>query len=41
MVKGEYFRMEKAMELVQNGEMQGYLVYEGNDVIGWCNVNDR
>lgn len=34
-------RREKAMELIQNGEMQGYLAYEGNDVIGWCNVNDR
>ena len=33
--------MEKAMELIQNGGMQGYLAYENGIVIGWCNVNDR
>lgn len=34
-------RRKKAIELIQNGEMQGYLAYEDNKVIGWCNVNDR
>ncbi len=34
-------RRQKAMELIQNGEMQGYLAYEDGIVIGWCNVNDR
>lgn len=34
-------RREKAVELIQTGEMQGYLAYLGNKVIGWCNVNDR
>ena len=34
-------RRQKAMELIQNGEMQGYLAYEDGIVIGWCNVNNR
>lgn len=34
-------RREKAIELIQAGEMQGYLAYLGNTVVGWCNVNDR
>lgn len=34
-------RREKAVELIQKGEMQGYLAYLGNTVAGWCNVNDR
>lgn len=34
-------RRDKAMELIQNREMQGYLAYEDGIVIGWCNVNDR
>lgn len=34
-------RREKAIELIRAGEMQGYLAYLGNKVVGWCNVNDR
>ncbi len=34
-------RREKAVELIKTGEMQGYLAYSDNSVIGWCNVNDR
>ena len=34
-------RREKAVELIQAGEMQGYLAYRADKVIGWCNVNER
>ncbi|MCM1536888.1 MAG: GNAT family N-acetyltransferase [bacterium] len=34
-------RREKAAELIRKGEMQGYLAYLDDKVIGWCNVNDR
>lgn len=34
-------RREKAIELIYAGEMQGYLAYLGEKVVGWCNVNDR
>ena len=34
-------RRQKAIELIQAGEMQGYLAYLDDMVIGWCNVNDR
>ncbi|MDE6639527.1 MAG: GNAT family N-acetyltransferase [Acetatifactor sp.] len=34
-------RREKAIELIRTGEMQGYLAYLGDKVVGWCNVNDR
>lgn len=34
-------RREKAIELIKAGEMQGYLAYSENTVIGWCNANDR
>lgn len=34
-------RREKAIQLIRAGEMQGYLAYLGNAVVGWCNVNDR
>lgn len=26
---------------IKENELQGYLVYENNDPIGWCNANDR
>ena len=32
---------ESAVRMVQNGEVQGYLVYDNNLAIGWCNTNDR
>lgn len=34
-------RREKAIALIRSGQMQGYLAYLGNEVVGWCNVNDR
>lgn len=34
-------RREKARELIMKGIMQGYLVYDGDDVIGWCNAGDK
>lgn len=34
-------RREKAVELIRTGGMKGYLAYIGDNVIGWCNVNDR
>lgn len=34
-------RREKAVEMIQAGEMQGYLAYLDDKVVGWCNVNDR
>lgn len=34
-------RREKAVELIRTGGMQGYLAYQGDRVVGWCNVNDR
>jgi len=30
-----------AIWLIQNNIMQGYLVYEDNKVIGWCNTNSK
>lgn len=32
---------EKAREPVARGIMQGYLVYEGDRVIGWCNAGEK
>ncbi|MDE7250797.1 MAG: GNAT family N-acetyltransferase [Lachnospiraceae bacterium] len=34
-------RREKAKELILNGIMTGYLIYDNDQVIGWCNVNAR
>ena len=34
-------RREKAKKLVEDGVMQGYLVYSGSKVIGWCNAGDK
>ncbi len=34
-------RRKKAVELIETGEMQGYLAYLDNTVVGWCNANDR
>ncbi len=31
----------RAIRLIKNGTMQGYLVYHSGRVIGWCNVNDK
>jgi hypothetical protein len=29
------------MDHINLNELQGYLVFEGNNPIGWCNVNNR
>lgn len=34
-------RRNKARELICNGIMQGYLVYDGDEIVGWCNVGDK
>ena len=34
-------RSKKASELIAQGIMEGYLVYEGDMVIGWCNAGDK
>lgn len=34
-------RRKKAEELVKNGVMQGYLLYDGEKIIGWCNAGDK
>lgn len=34
-------RRKKAIELIETGEMRGYLAYLDNMVVGWCNTNDR
>ena len=32
---------EIAIKLIKNCEMQGYLVYNNENVVGWCNANDK
>ncbi|MCH5198572.1 MAG: GNAT family N-acetyltransferase [Oscillospiraceae bacterium] len=34
-------RRKKAKKLIQEGVMTGYLIYNGSDVIGWCNAGDK
>lgn len=34
-------RREKARELILNGVMTGYLLYDDNHMIGWCNTGDK
>ena len=34
-------RRELAIEYVKNGTLQGYLAYNGEQVIGWCNANEK
>ena len=34
-------RRNKAVELIQAGILQGYLIYEGTKIVGWCNCNDK
>ena len=29
------------MRMVESGELQGYLAYDGGMAVGWCNANDR
>lgn len=30
----------EAMEQINNGKMKGYLAFDGDKCIGWCNAND-
>ena len=32
---------ESAWRMVQAGDIQGYLAYDGDVPVGWCNANDR
>lgn len=34
-------RREKATELIQNGIMNGYLIYDGDRIVAWCNAGDK
>ena len=34
-------RSKKARELIAQGVMQGYLVYDDEAVVGWCNAGDK
>lgn len=40
-MKGKEERRQKAKELIENNIMSGYLVYERDRVIGWCNAGDK
>lgn len=32
-------RREHAIQLVREGRIQGYLAYQDNEIVGWCNAN--
>ena len=34
-------RREKARSLILAGTMHGYLLYDGETVVGWCNAGDK
>ncbi len=34
-------RREYAVWLIEKGIMRGYLAFEGDHAVGWCNANDR
>lgn len=34
-------RREFAIKFVNNGNLQGYLAYDDDRVVGWCNANNR
>lgn len=34
-------RRAYAKQMILEGKMQGYLAFDGDTVVGWCNVNDR
>ena len=31
-------RRSRAIQFVKNGSIQGYLAYNGDDIVGWCNA---
>jgi len=35
------FNREQAIRLIKNGQMQGYLAYTQEKVVGWCNANTK
>lgn len=35
------FNREQAIRLINEGRMQGYVAYDQEKVIGWCNANDK
>ncbi len=37
----EKYKLNYAKKLIMENRLQGYLAFEGDEVIGWCNVNDR
>ncbi len=40
-LKAKEERRQKAKELIESGIMSGYLVYEGDHVVGWCNAGEK
>ncbi len=34
-------RRKKAKDLIQQGIMRGYLIYDEHRVVGWCNAGDK
>lgn len=34
-------RREKAREMICAGTLNGYLLYDGEEVVGWCNCGDK
>ena len=34
-------RRSTAKKLIREGTMQGYLLYDGDAVVGWCNAGDK
>ncbi len=38
---GKKFKRNLAVNLIQNGLLQGYLAYADGSVAGWCNANNK
>lgn len=34
-------RRKMAEDLIDRGILNGYLIYDGSEVVGWCNVGDK
>jgi hypothetical protein len=34
-------RRELAIEYIKNGKLKGYLAYDDERVVGWCNANNK
>lgn len=37
----KFFKRELAKTYIKKGFLQGYLAYVNDEVVGWCNANDR